>query len=77
MTTTPTTTPSTSNVVPDIMSVVAAITALLVAIHPGFTVPTIVEAITVPAASVAAGVIQIINIVTHRAVIKAAITAGK
>lgn len=47
-------------------SLVFAATALIAMIHPGFSLPTIVPAIVTPVASVIAGIIQIVNIITHR-----------
>lgn len=40
--------------------------AVLTALHPGYTEPTIVQAILPSVGAIVAGVAQIVNVITHR-----------
>lgn len=60
-----------------ITSVVGAVFAFITGLHPGFTEPTAVQAILPAIGAIVAAAAQIVNVVTHRAVHKALIAAGK
>lgn len=58
-----------------ITSVLGAVFAVITALHPGYTEPTIVQVLLPSIGAVVAGVAQIVNIITHRTVQKAAVAA--
>lgn len=57
-----------------ITSLVGAVFAVITALHPGYAEPVIVQVILPSVGAVVAGVAQIVNIITHRSVQKAAVT---
>jgi len=59
-----------------ITSVVGVVFAVITGIHPGYTEPTIIQALLPSVGALVAGTAQIVNIFMHRSVQKAAITAG-
>jgi hypothetical protein len=58
-----------------VTSLLAGVLGVIVLVHPGFTEPTAVQAAVPSISAVVAGVVQLINIITHRGVQKAAILA--
>ncbi len=60
-----------------ITSVVGVVFAFITGLHPGFTEPTVIQALLPSIGAVIAGVAQIVNVVEHRSVQKAAIAAGR
>ncbi len=82
MATTPTVVPlpkwtDAASVVSYITSILGAVFAVITALHPGYSEPTIVQAILPSVGAVIAGVAQIVNVITHRGVQKAALAAGR
>lgn len=57
-------------------SFIGIVFAVITAIHPGYSEPTIVQTLLPSIGSVIAGVAQIVNVITHRNVLAAAIRAG-
>lgn len=58
-----------------ITSILGAVFAVITGLHPGYTEPTIVQVLLPIVGALVAGVAQIVNIVTHRTVQKAAVSA--
>ena len=56
-------------------SILAGVLAVVTLLHPGFTEPAAVQTAVPSVAAVIAGVVQLVNIITHRSVQKAAIQA--
>ena len=57
-------------------SILAGVLAVVTLLHPGFTEPAAVQTAVPSVAAVIAGVVQLVNIITHRSVQKAAIEAA-
>ncbi len=66
-----------ASVVSYITSIFGAVFAVITALHPGYSEPTIVQAILPAIGAIVAGIAQVVNIVTHRGVQKAALAAGR
>lgn len=58
-----------------ITTIVGAVFAFITGLHPGYTEPTAVQAILPSIGALIAAGAQIVNVITHRAVQKAAIVA--
>lgn len=59
-----------------ITSVLGVIFALITGLHPGYTEPTVIQALLPSIGALIAGAAQVVNIVMHRSVQKAALAAG-
>ncbi len=82
MATTPTVVPlpkwtDAASVVTYITSILATVFAIITALHPGYSEPTIVQAILPSVGAIIAGVAQVVNVITHRGVQKATLAAGR
>lgn len=64
-----------SSVLTYLTSVVAVVFAIITAVHPGYTEPVIVQSLLPSIGAVIAGTAQIVNVITHRSVQKAALMA--
>jgi hypothetical protein len=58
-----------------ITSIVGTVFAVITGIHPGYTEPAIVQALLPSVGALVAAGAQIVNVITHRSVQKAAIVA--
>ena len=65
-----------ASVVSYITSILGVIMAVITGLHPGFTEPTIIQAILPAVGAVIAAVAQVVNVITHRSVQKVAIQAA-
>jgi hypothetical protein len=60
-----------------ITSILSGVVAIIVAIHPGYSEPAVIQALVPSVGLIVAGVMQVVNVITHRGLQKALIAKSK